>query len=244
MDNLPSLPPHLRGKQKQSEFCGAIPTWSYSRLSTFLKCPYSILLQSRGQKQSTHPAALRGIQIHELAENFIKGEITKLPKELKKFETYFEKLAELYPTGTVTPEEKWAFDIDWNPCSWDSPDLWGRGIVDCFVKEDETSAILTDFKTGKSRYNEVSHARQIIYYSLAGMFRFPEIEYLTTQLLYLDEGKTVEKNFTRQQVMQFLPEYTKRAVGMTTCTLFKPKPSYDACRFCSFKEETCDYGIK
>lgn len=244
MTDFPELPAHMAGQTRNSEFEGSIPNWSHSRLMTFLKCPYRVLLQSRGNRETTHPAAARGTQIHTMAEEYVNGTLTKLPSELKKFTENFEELRDLYAAGKIDLEEQWAFNVSWEPCNWDSDERWGRFMVDVLVHEDEKSIRVIDHKSGKSRFNEVSHSRQTITYGLGTLFRFPDVEYVTTELWYIDEGKIIDKSFTRAQIMQFLPEYTKRALSMTTCKMFKPKPGFDACRFCDFKEEICDYGIK
>lgn len=239
---FPVIPDHLKS-DRTNPFEGSIPTWSYSRLSTFLKCPYSALLSNKGHRGEQHPAAARGVKIHEDAEAFIIGTTDKLAKELKKFEEDFVELRDLFLGGSATAEEKWAWEHDWSPCEFDAEKRWGRGIVDAFVQEDISSVRVIDFKSGRNQGVEVSHGRQIMYYSLAALARDLNIEFVTSELWYLDHGTKTEKSFTRKQLMQFLPDYTRRALDMTECSVFLPKPSNYACRWCDHKKSgVCEYA--
>ena len=63
-----------------------INRWSYSRLGTYESCPkkaYYRYIEKIPEEQ--HPAAERGIKIHGLAEQYIKGELEEMPKELYLF---------------------------------------------------------------------------------------------------------------------------------------------------------------
>ena len=58
-----------------------INRWSHSRLSTYESCPKKAFYRYvRKHPEETHPAAERGIKIHNLAEQYIKGELPEVPK--------------------------------------------------------------------------------------------------------------------------------------------------------------------
>ena len=53
-----------------------LPTWSFSALKTFEQCPYRSYLQKiKKIPEPQHPAAKRGTDIHNQAEDYVKGEI-------------------------------------------------------------------------------------------------------------------------------------------------------------------------
>ncbi len=55
-----------------------IPTWSYSALSTFEKCPYRSYLQKiKKIPEPQHPAAKRGTDIHDQAEHYVRGDMKR-----------------------------------------------------------------------------------------------------------------------------------------------------------------------
>ena len=60
-----------------------INRWSYSKLGTYESCPkkaYYRYIEKLPEEK--HPAAERGIKIHNLAEQYITGEIKEIPREL------------------------------------------------------------------------------------------------------------------------------------------------------------------
>ena len=83
---------------------------SYSALKVFEECPYRSYIQ-RGKKvpEPSSPAADRGTQIHQEAEDYVKGELGELPDSLKKFKDDFEELRNLYAEAQVELEGEWGF---------------------------------------------------------------------------------------------------------------------------------------
>jgi hypothetical protein len=56
----------------------------------------------------------------------------------------------------------------------------------------------------------------------------------------------MEKTYTRDQAMMFLPKLQERAIAMTTATKFPPNPSKNSCRWCSFgkgENPYCEWAI-
>ena len=223
---------------------GAIKTWSASSLKKFENCPYQVFLQyvkKIPEKESA--AGSRGTTIHKLAEDYVKGEITEIPTELKKFKNEFENLREQYNDGIVTCEENWGFTTDWAPTGWVASDTWGRAKLDAFVQyADNTSALVIDYKTGKKFGNEVAHTTQGIIYTLAAFMRFPNLEFIKTEFWYLDKGEMLECTFTREQAMLLFNRMHHRATQLTSCVEFRPNPSITTCRWCPYKDEACEWS--
>lgn len=225
---------------------GKIKTWSYSSLTQFETCPHqTFLAKVEKLPQPSTPALDRGNQIHLLAENYVKGELGgDMPKELEKFKTEMLQLHDAYPEGHIHVEGEWAFDTDWRPTEYYGKSTWNRMKLDVLVQESETSGKVVDYKTGRKFNNEFKHAQQGQLYALGTFLRMPEMQYLEVEFWYLDHGEKLEKNYTRDQAMMFLPMWTSRATKLTTCTDFIPKPSKPNCRWCAFKNNGCQWGIE
>jgi len=227
---------------------GPVPTWSYSALKVFEECPYRTYI-SRVKKvpEPSSPAADRGTQIHNEAEDYVKGVLGEMPDSLKKFESQFVDLKHLFNEAQVELEGEWGFDLDWAPVGWMTRETWARIKLDALVHEDEQSARVIDYKTGKKWGNEIPHSQQCLLYAIATFFRYPQLQYVQTELWYLDKGETTVKSFTREQAMNFAPGFYSRAIAMTTCTDFAPNPSKNNCRWCSYRkgdEPECGWGVE
>jgi len=226
---------------------GLVRAWSYSALKVYEECPYrTYISRVRRIKEPTGPAAERGTQIHELAEQYVEGTLGELPKELMKFKTEFEELRNLYIDAKVELEGEWGFDLDWSTVGWMEAATWARIKLDALVHEDETSARVIDYKTGKKWGNEIGHGQQGLLYAIGTFFRYPELQFVQTEFWYLDKGETTKKGYTREQAMTFAPGFHRRAVKMTTETEWRPTPNADSCRWCSYRkgeEPECSHGV-
>tara|TARA_E500000081_G_C6105794_1_gene339937 strand:+ start:514 stop:1257 length:744 start_codon:yes stop_codon:yes gene_type:complete len=226
---------------------GPVSAWSYSALKVFEECPYrTYIARVKRIKEPSGPAAERGTEIHLQAEQYIKGELAEMPITLKKFEDEFEQLRDLYANAQCEVEGEWGFTKDWQPTGWMVPDTWARIKLDACVFEDSTSMRVIDFKTGKRFGNEISHGQQALIYAIAAFVRYPETQFIKTELWYLDKSETAVRSYSRDEALMFLPRWHERAVVMTTCTEFIPTPSKSACRWCSYKQgdqPECAYGV-
>ena len=226
---------------------GLTPTWSYSALKVFEECPYRTYI-NRVKKiaEPSSPAATRGSEIHEQAEDYVKGVLGEMPETLKKFEDDFEELRKLYADAKVELEGNWGFDLNWQPTGWMTPKTWVRIKLDAFVYEDEHSARVIDYKTGQKWGNEIGHGQQCLLYAISTFFRYPDLQFAQTELWYLDKGETTKKQFTREEAMSFAPGFHRRGVAMTTCTDYEPRPSKNNCKWCPYKKgeyPECAWGV-
>jgi|TARA_R110000851_G_scaffold239490_1_gene392195 CRISPR/Cas system-associated exonuclease Cas4 (RecB family) len=211
-----------------------ITRWSNSRLGTYESCPKRAFYRYIEKiEEDQHPAAERGIKIHTLAEQYIKGEIEEMPRELYLFYEGFEQLKESFKEGDVSVEEQWAFNLSWEKTDWDGEDTWGRYIVDAFVKQGSYAKVI-DFKTGRYKENNQGYKNQCSLYACCVFNRFPELETIDTELWYLDHHKITRYHFGREELREVQEDFHKRALTMTTDTEFKTTPSEFACRWCSF----------
>jgi len=223
---------------------GPVPTWSFSTLKAFEQCPYRVYLSKVGKiREEQGTAAARGNQVHEAAEEYVRGETDTLSKDLEKFALALTNLRDKYAEGTVEIEQEWGFDKHWNPCAWDADELWGKMKLDVFVRDAGDSCQIIDYKTGKRRGNEIKHTDQGIVYVIGAMMRYPEIEYAQVEFWYTDEGTRLTKSYTREHVLFLIPNLERRAYRLTTCKDFPPRPSAFTCKWCSHKAtDSCDYA--
>lgn len=232
------------------ETLGDVRAWSYSALKVFEECPYRTYISKvKGVREPSNPAADRGTQIHNYAEEFVDGRLGTLPDSLKKFEAKFLELRELYIQAKVELEGDWAFTLEWEPTAWVGKDTWARIKLDALVHQSEESARVIDYKTGRKWGNEMAHGQQGLLYAIATFFRYPKIQFVQTEFWYLDKNEITKKQFTRAEAMLFAPGFHHRGVKMTTCTDFEPTPSASSCKWCKFKEPIgddpaqCTWGV-
>jgi len=221
---------------------GLVPAWSHSALKVFESCAYkTYLAKVKRIKEDFGPAAARGTEIHQQAEDYVNGTLAEFPDSLKKFEKAFKEMKELYASAKVELEGDWGFTRQWESCGWMAPDVWARIKLDALVHETETSARVIDYKTGKQFGNEISHSQQALTYAIGTFFRYPNIEIVKAEIWYLDHGTTSKQVYTRDEAMVFMPKLHERATAMTTATKFPPNPSNVACRWCSFGKGEMPY---
>jgi len=206
-----------------------ITSWSYSRYSLYEECPAKAKYKFIDKLPEPGNAAMeRGNTIHKLAELYTKGEIKKLPPELKLFK---EEFAELKKSKPIV-EETWAFTSKWQKTTYN--DWTGCAVrikVDVACPDDETLYVI-DHKTGKPRDG---YDAQLSLYALGGMLMFPKAKIISTQLWYLDAGETVAKEYQADQLTSLMLDWDKRTRPMLSDTRFAPKPG-NGCRWCPYSK--------
>lgn len=232
-----------------------INSWSYSRLADFERCKFLAWLKY-DQKipeperplppGKTEHANDRGTRIHESCERYVRGDSDELALEAEQFfGPQLDLLRVLYADGMVTLEGEWGMNEDWEPCEWS--EAWLRLKLDACVFLDSTEAIVIDYKTGRKYGNEIKHAEQLQLYQLVAFLRYPELERVTAELWYLDQGEVTSISYTRSQGLRFKPNFHKRGLSLTTCEDFPPNPSIHTCRYCQYgpwNSGHCEVGIQ
>lgn len=231
-----------------------ISAWSYSRLVTFEQCPYRAKLAFIDKipeperplpPGKTEHANDRGTRIHTAAERFVRGEQDLAP-ELVKFAQEFTDLRAAYLKGTVSLEGDWGHDRAWQPVAWMSPEVWCRVKLDAFVRANESTGIIVDYKTGKKSGNEVKHAEQGQLYSVSAFHREPELEILHVEFWYTDQDDMTKKTYTREDATRFEVRFTDRGRRLTEATDFPPRPNKFTCKWCPYSPKGsghCAVGV-
>jgi RecB family exonuclease len=220
---------------------GPVKQWSFSRLSSFEQCPYKIYLSSveklKGPERDENHPAERGTKIHTNCEDYVNGKSDVMVKEMDGFKEDFEILREDFKEGKVELEGDWGFDIDWQQTGWFDKNVWARIKLDALRLIDSSTARVIDYKTGKKFGNEVKHTQQAQLYMVGAFMRIPELQMIETEFWYLDQNTKMTKIYTRDKLALYLRKFTERAMRLTSCTEFKPKPSKMNCRW-------CDWGVE
>ena len=204
-----------------------ITSWSYSRFSTYEKCPAKAKYKFIDKLPDPGgPAMERGNTIHKLAEGYTKGEIKKLPSELKLFAEQFTELKKSKPMV----EESWAFTKHWIKTVWNDWNNCALRIkVDAACVDGDELHII-DHKTGKMRDG---YKEQLSLYTAPAPILFPKIKKIFTHLWYLDSGDAITEEWDAKDAPKLRAEWDKKVEPMLTDTNFRPKPSHE-CRWCPF----------
>lgn len=230
---------------------GPLTNWSFSGLMTYEQCPYRRYLTSvGGAREPSGPAAERGSQHHEFIEDYIQGKTDELSPDIKHFRDEIDDLRAKYEVGSVEVEGEWGFTRDWQVTGWTADDVWARIKLDVIEHESETCARVRDWKTGKKFGNEVKHATQLLVYTIGTFMKYPNLEFVEGDMVYLDKNDTLVGRYTRDEAMLLKPKIEQRALIMTTATDFPPKPSKHNCKWCRLKEPLegeeaarCEWGV-
>lgn len=228
-----------------------ITAWSYSRYSTYKQCPAKLRFSAIDKiKEPKNPAMERGAAIHDLAEGYLKGTLPKLPAELKLFKKEFDALRKQYKKSIngMVVEDNWAFTKDWDETQWnDWVHCWVRIKLDCAHHLDDTTMIITDWKTGKFRtdMNE-DYLEQLELYALAALLLHAHIERVMPRLAYTDQGMFYpapgeEVMFTRADIPRLKKLWEKRVKAMLNDKIFAPKPNR-FCNWCFFRKSNAAAG--
>ena len=221
-----------------------IKSWSYSKLLDAEQCMLRVKYKHIDHiPEAKAPAAERGTQIHQMAEDYVSGKLKKLPPELRHFATEFDVLKHAFKSNNVSLEGEWGFDAEWLPTAYKT--AWLRMKGDAILFQGN-AAVVVDYKTGQSYGNEIKHGEQCLLYAIATFIRYPELDSITVELWYLDKDELTQKTYTRFEAMRYVQTFTKRANKLVGATEFPPNANWITCKWCSFgpaKGGQCPYGV-
>lgn len=228
-------------------------SWSFSRLSDWRKCPRRAKYKHLDKlPEPKNDAMQRGTDIHKLAEDYVLGKKARLPAELKLLDAEFKSLKDQHKKKKlpVIVEDMWAFDAGWRECAWDD---WNNCRVriktDVTHYRDETTVVITDWKTGKYREDSAAeYDEQLSLYLVGALIKFPQAKLITSRLGYIDIGmmypdEDEATHATQKDLPKLIKQWDRAVKPMLADKSFKPKPSNE-CRWCPFsraKGGPCDY---
>lgn len=124
-----------------------------------------------------------GLRVHKLGEDYVKGDIKKVPVEYVKF----DKEMKLLRKNKAIAEEKWCFDSNWNLLdNYYHPRAWLRVTIDAHDVSNPRVRVV-DYKTGKPW---PGYEEQIELYDTSIFAVYNDVEISSGELWYLDYGVT------------------------------------------------------
>jgi CRISPR/Cas system-associated exonuclease Cas4 (RecB family) len=233
-----------------------VKSTSFSRASDYEKCKLQFKLKHIDKIPDPAPPLPegqeypmeRGTRLHTLAENFIKNPMMRLPEELRSLERWLTHFQKLYQKNMVECEQGLGFDENWRQVS---PTDWAncryRMVADVVLRPSDKIICIVDWKSGKKENNEIKHHQQLMEYACCFALIDPDIQLFYPKVGYIDlpEGEnTLEKSFTREQVLRAFPRMKKRHEAVLNARIFPAEPSQFACRFCPYKAGMVGRGKK
>jgi hypothetical protein len=220
-----------------------LTSWSFSRYSDYKRCPLVFKAKHIDKIAEPKNAAMdRGNYIHKLAEDYLKGKLTRLPKELVLFKDEFKKLKAEFKKKILgaTVEDTWAFTKDWDRTRWDDwIKCWVRIKLDCAHYTNGTHLVVTDWKTGKFREDQnEEYMEQLELYALAAFMLLPHVETVEPRLAYTDQGifyppASKPVIYDRKEAVKLRKIWEKRVAPMFNDKRFAPKAN-DKCKWCFY----------
>lgn len=221
-------------------------SWSWSRYYDYKLCPLKAKIAHLDKiREPKNQAMERGAVLHDTIRDYIRGKL----KSIKSCGfpatavAWFDVAKKAYKKKTLQPviEEDWAFTKDWTQTQWND---WNgcvlRVKLDAGVFEDDgDTMIVTDWKTGKFRPEEVDqYIEQLELQALAALVLYPQVEQVKPRLAYVDFGivyppPSGELVFKQADVPKLKKLWAKRTKAMLNDTVFPPRAN-DKCRWCFY----------
>lgn len=208
--------------------------WSYSSIKLFEQCPrkYYHLRVVKDILEPETEAMLYGTRFHEAAEFYVRDG-TPMPEYFNFAKPVLDNLRQL--PGEKLCEHKMGITEDLQPCSFDDPKAWFRGIADLLILDREKGeARIVDYKTGKSA--KYADPDQLELMSLCVFKHFPEITKAKGGLLFVvcNAFITGKYNSKQQDVLweRWIRNHSRIKIAFANDT-WNPKPSGLCRRHCS-----------
>lgn len=207
--------------------------WSYSSIKTFSQCAkkYYHLKVAEDVHEPGNVFTDYGSKFHKAAEDYVLGECDLDPKfsfaadvlnVIKRIRG--EKFCE-YKMGIVKDGDTY------DPCGFDNPDAWWRGIVDVLIVDGD-SAVLLDYKTGKSsRYADL---KQIDLMAAATFVYFPEVQKIKGGLAFVVANELVSRTYRKDQLQDYFSVFDDELARLEMAhvsNVWNPTSS-GLCRYC------------
>lgn len=205
--------------------------WSYSSLTAYENCPFRYCQEKilKVIPRKVYAEANEGVQKHEAIELYLKGEKPMSDIVLRKLvDSTLRDLEHAH----FKYEHKLAITKDRQPCEWDDPNCYHRGILDVmYVHPEQSSAYIFDWKNGKvNEYSEQLKAN-----SICVMAHYPHVTTINTQYVWMKFGKVtaakVFKDFSDSTWAKFVKRVDKLEDALVTDTWPK-RPSGLCKKYC------------
>lgn len=227
-----------RASIKDGPATAKVDRWSFTSWCEMRKCAFSYYCRFiRGMREPPrppHPAMLRGIELHKKSEYYLKGDVTSLPKALKKFTRHYAQLKKMHPIV----EKFWGVDKNWKPVNYGSYVVMKMDAAVEPSKKTDNRLIIIDLKTGKEK--EDDHEAQGGLYAAIGSAIYPKASGIDVEMWYSDLGYAQQFEYTPQQLkseVAFWKGEGERLLKVQPEKFYKPNPSADNCKWCFLRSD-------
>jgi hypothetical protein len=167
---------------------------------------------------------LYGTRFHEAAEFYIKND-TPLPEAFAYAKPVLDNLKQL--PGQKLCEYEMGITESLDPCAFDDPQVWFRGIADLLILDHERGeARVLDYKTGKSA--KYADPDQLELMSLCVFKHFPTIKKVKSGLLFVVANAFVKAKCDAAQEKILWDKWVdkhNRLKAATQNDVWNPRPS-------------------
>ena len=213
---------------------------SYSSLKLYENCPLRYYRQrvKKDVVDKGGPASIAGDRIHKQLEDRI-AHGTELPEETAHNEPLIRKL-EKYKNWTLVAEQELALNKKLKPTGWWDEDAWFRGKIDVLLlNEDQTKAVVLDWKTGKRRPDMF----QMEIFAAMVFAHYNSVQNVETTLVWLKDRAVDKLSVSRKErgfIWQEILKKVKRIEKSLEHDTWPAKPS-GLCPYCPARP-TCNYA--
>lgn len=211
--------------------------WSYSSLKQYKTCPkqYYELRVAKNYEPRVGDDAMYGKEVHKALEEYVRDN-----KPLPEFYQHFRRLVDplLDIPGIKYCEHEMGLTINKEPCGFNSPDYWVRGITDLLIV-DEDVAFIIDYKTGKTNYADPNQLKLM---ALLVFAHFPKVQRAKTGLLFIAHNAFIDEEYKRSESDQlweiFESDLQRLSIAFDNA-VWPPQPTGLCRRHCPV--ESCKY---
>jgi hypothetical protein len=189
----------------------ANPRWSYSSIKMYDQCPkkyFHIRIAKDVKDEQNVEHLIYGKEFHKAAEDYVSG-AAPLPERFRYAKSALDNLKAC--PGRVLCEYEMGLTAKLEPCTFDAPDCWWRGVADLIIIEDDGTARVLDYKTGASA--KYADKGQLELMALAVFKHFPEVKRVKAALLFVVAKAFIKENYHRDDEAKlwskWLAEYAK-----------------------------------
>lgn len=179
--------------------------WSFSGLKDYVNCPkqyHEVKVLKRHTKKVTQQMTY-GTEVHKALEDYVRDG-TPLPTFYQRYKKMMDSLLEI--EGERYLEYKMALTETGEPCAFDSPDYWVRGIVDFMVVVNDQQAFVVDYKTGSNKYPD---PKQLQLMALMAFAHFPQLQEVEAGLLFVAHNSFLPQRYKREDQDRLWKDFDK-----------------------------------
>ena len=214
--------------------------WSFSSLKTFQQCPkkYYHTKVAKDIKEPDTTATLYGKSAHTVAEEYIRDK-TPIPPAFEYLKGTLDSLDAI--PGIKLCEEELGLTKDLEPCAFDAPEAWWRGIADLVILDEANEmAWSVDYKTSKSaRYADV---KQLDLVATAIFKKYPKIKKIKSALLFVVSKEFVKATHHVEMIPKYMEKPSQDVARIEAAIengVWNPIQG-PLCKFCAVKQ--CEYN--